>query len=748
MIIASSSAAAALDIEGLIFDLAFILILGGATTLLFKWLKQPVLLGYIVAGFLASPNFTYLPSVSNEANISFWAEIGIIVLLFSLGLEFSFRKLLNAGGSAVVTALLNILGMIGVGYLIGHGLGFTSINSIFLGCMISMASTTIIIKALNDLGLQHRRFAPLVFAVLIVEDLFAVVMMVVLSSIAINNTVAGGEMLMSVSKLVFFLLIWFVVGVFVLPSALNAARRYLNQETLLVVSMGLCLGMAIFSAYSGFSMALGAFVMGSILAGTSFAERIEHVVSPVKDLFGSVFFISVGMMVNPAVLVEYWGPILLISVAVVIGGSTFGTLGMLLTGQCLKVSVEAGLSLTQIGEFSFIIATLGMSLGVLNADLYPIIVAVSVLTTFTTPYFIRLGEPLYNFIERHLPQRLHYLIDRYSTGASTESETAVLWRTVLKRYIWRIMLYSAVLGSVVMISLRWVRPLFDQMFGGWGTVVCAAVTLAVMAPFLLALSYPASKRTERNRLVAANARFDAPLVIMTIFRLLIALGFIVYLLVNLFTIAIGLSLGIAIFLLIVVVFSKRLRRQMRNMETKFLNNLNERELRRSGRNNNLVSNIHLAFMQVGYACPFVGERLSHSQLRSKYGANIATIQRGNTVIPVPGPETRIFPGDILGVTGTEEDILRLLPLVEAQESDAPADTPRADDYKLTSIQLSETSPVVGKAVAQSGIRSDYKALLVSIGRGDGFITPEADTKLLPHDVLWLVGSPAKLASLK
>ena len=216
MIIASSSAAAALDIEGLIFDLAFILILGGATTLLFKWLKQPVVLGYIVAGFLASPNFTYLPSVSNEANISFWAEIGIIVLLFSLGLEFSFRKLLNAGGSAVVTALLNILGMIGVGYLIGHGLGFTSINSIFLGCMISMASTTIIIKALNDLGLQHRRFAPLVFAVLIVEDLFAVVMMVVLSSIAINNTVAGGEMLMSVSKLVFFLLIWFVVGVFVL----------------------------------------------------------------------------------------------------------------------------------------------------------------------------------------------------------------------------------------------------------------------------------------------------------------------------------------------------------------------------------------------------------------------------------------------------------------------------------------------------------------------------------------------------
>ncbi|MBD5347036.1 MAG: sodium:proton antiporter [Bacteroides sp.] len=746
MIIAS--AAAGLDIEGLIFDLAFILILGGVTTLLFKWLKQPVVLGYIVAGFLASPNFTYLPSVSTEANIDFWAEIGIIVLLFSLGLEFSFRKLLNAGGSAIVTALINIIGMVCVGYLIGHGLGFTSINSIFLGCMISMASTTIIIKALNDLGLQHRRFAPLVFAVLIVEDLFAVVMLVLLSSIAINNTVAGGEMFMSISKLAFFLIIWFVVGVFVLPSALNAARKFLNQETLLVVSMGLCLGMAIFSAYSGFSMALGAFVMGSILAGTSFAERIEHVVAPVKDLFGAVFFISVGMMVNPTVLVDYWGPILLISAAVVVGGSTFGTLGMLLTGQTLKVSIEVGLSLTQIGEFSFIIATLGMSLGVLNADLYPIIVAVSVLTTFTTPYFIRLGEPIYGFVERHLPKKLNYLIDRYSESCSTESETSVLWRTVLKRYIWRIMLYSVVLTSIVMISLQWLHPWLNKLLPHWGTLICAVGTLFAMAPFLLALCYPASKRTERNRLVAANARFDAPLIIMTVFRLVLALGFTVYLLAKLFSVFVGLLFGIIIFCLIMMVFSKRLSKYMRNMETRFLNNLNERELRRSGRNNNLVSNIHLAFMQVSYACPFVGERLANSQLGSKYGVNIATIQRAGNIIPVPGPDTRLFPGDILGVTGTEEEIQRLLPLVEAKVPDPPAYGPRPDDYKLTSVQLSEDSPVVGFTVAQSGIRARYKALLVSIGRDNEYIQPEADTVLQPHDVLWLVATPDIIAELK
>lgn len=344
------------DIEGLISDLAFILLLGAGVTLLFKWIKQPVVLGYIVAGFLASPHFTALPSVTTEANIEFWAQIGIVVLLFSLGLEFSFKKLVNTGGSAVVTALIIVLGMMATGFAIGKLLGFTMINSLFLGGMLSMSSTTIIIKAFTDMNLRQKKFASMVFAVLIVEDLFAVVMMVVLSSIAINKTVEGSEMLLSISKLVFFLVIWFLVGVYILPTLLNRTRRFLNNETLLVVSMGLCLSMAVFSVMCGFSMALGAFVMGSILAGTSYAERIEHVTMPVKDLFGSVFFISVGMMVQPEVIVQYWLPILILSAAVIVGMIVFGTFGMLITGQSLKVAIQSGFSLTQIGEFAFIIA--------------------------------------------------------------------------------------------------------------------------------------------------------------------------------------------------------------------------------------------------------------------------------------------------------------------------------------------------------------------------------------------------------
>lgn len=739
--------AAALPVEGLIKDLAFILILAAITTVLFKWMKQPVVLGYIVAGFLASPNFTYLPSVTTQENIEFWAQIGIIVLLFSLGLEFSFKKLVNAGGSAVVTALIIVAGMMCAGFAIGHLLGFSHINSMFLGGMLSMSSTTIIIKAFNDLGLQHKKFASLVFAVLIVEDLFAVLMMVILSSIAINNSLAGGEMLFSVTKLVFFLVMWFAVGVFVLPTLLNASRRFLNSETLLIVGMGLCLGMAVFSVYCGFSLALGAFVMGSILAGTSFAERIERVVTPVKDLFGSVFFISVGMMVNPGVISEYLTPILILSAVVIVGMILFGTFGMLVTGQPLKVAIEAGFSLTQIGEFAFIIATLGMSLGVLDPTIYPIVVAVSVLTTFTTPYFIRMADPVYAGIVRILPKRLHFLIDRYTDKASSESETGMLWKSVIHRYMWRVMLYAVILITISIISVKWLLPWLTGFSPSWGRLICSTVTLLAMAPFLLALSYPASKKTERKRLLAANARFDVPLIVMTIFRMLIALVFVIYILARIYSAWVGAVFGFAIFVLLMFGLSKRLKKRMRRIESRFIDNLNERELRRSGRNNNIVSNLHLAYMTVGYECPFVGERLQDSGLRTQFGVNIATIQRGNTLIPVPAGETRIFPGDVLGVIGTDEQIQAMLPIVESAEEEPSAATD-GGGYKLTTVQLSESSPLVGKSVAQSRLSTDYKALLVSINRADEYITPRADTLFSAHDILWIVATKSTLAALR
>lgn len=741
---------AAPDFQGLISDLAFILLLGAIVTLLFKWIKQPVVLGYIVAGFLASPNFKPLPSVTTGINIEFWAQIGIVILLFSLGLEFSFKKLVNTGGSAVVTALIIVVGMMATGFAIGHLLGFTPINSLFLGGMLSMSSTTIIIKAFTDLNLRQKKFASLVFAVLIVEDLFAVVMMVVLSSIAINNSVEGGEMLMSVSKLIFFLVIWFLVGVYVLPSFLNKTRRFLNNETLLVVSMGLCLSMAVFSVLCGFSLALGAFVMGSILAGTSYAERIEHVTMPVKDLFGAVFFISVGMMVQPAILVEYWWPILLLSAAVIVGMIIFGIFGMLVTGQTLKIAMESGFSLTQIGEFAFIIASLGMSLGVLNTEIYPIVVAVSVITTFTTPYFIRMADPAYRLAERHLPPKLHFLIDRYSDEASETggNENRRAWGAMLRRYLWRIMLYSIVLIAISLVCATYLQPFLDRIIPGWSRLLTTIVTLLVMSPFLLALILPPPmNRSDSSSRLPAN-RLKVPRVVLMVFRMLITLGFIIHTISATYSLRMGVMVGLAFFILLLLLLSRKLNARLRNIETRFLENLNERDLRRSGKNNTLVSDLHLAYIHVGYGCPFVGERLKNSNLRGRYGIDVVTIQRGPEAMIVPSGDTRLFPGDTIGVIGTDDQISTVLPIIEADTDPAATlNRPQTSDLRLTAILLSPDSPLIGQTLASADVRRNYNTHVVALRRDDDFIDRPASTPLLPGDRLWIVAPDAATASL-
>lgn len=468
---------------------------------------------------------------------------------------------------------------------------------------------------------------------------------------------------------------------------------------------------------------------------------------PVKDLFGSVFFISVGMMVNPDVIVEYWAPILVLSAVVILGMIFFGTFGMLLTGQTLRVAIESGFSLTQIGEFAFIIASLGMSLGVLDSQIYPIVVAVSVLTTFTTPYFIRMADPAYGWVESHLPKQLHFLIDRYSETASTEQSAATaLWSSLLKRYLWRVILYSIVLIAMSIISLHYIVPLCVTMFPFAGRFIATVISLAAMAPFLMAMTYPASKKTERERLRECNARFDVPLIAMTVVRLLIAMIIIVYLLSSIYSMAVGWTLGVALFIILLLSFSKKVKLRLQKIETRFIDNLNERELRRTGAKNSLVPTLHLAYMTVGYNCPFVGEQLKNSGLRSRYNVSVSSIQRGNTMIMVPGADARVFPGDILGVIGTDEELQNLIPVVESSddENDAPL---TSDNIKLTSVRLSEESPLIGLNIVSSGIRNKYESLLVAVQRDDNYMQPSPSIVFAPGDVLWLVGDVNKLSAL-
>lgn len=736
-----------MNTNALIADLAWILLLGSFVTLLFKKLKQPVVLGYILAGFLASPKFIWLPSITNLDNIEFWAELGIVILMFCLGLEFSFKKLLNSGSSALVTALIIITGMTMAGFGVGCLLHLNTINSIFLGGMISMSSTTIILKSLTDLGLRQNKFATMVLSVLIIEDLFAVLMLVLLSSLAVGD-VKGMELLFSVGKLLFFLIIWFLVGVYVIPSLLVRLRGYLNDETLLVVSMALCFAMAVFSVGCGFSLELGAFVMGSILAGTMAAERIEHVVLPVKNLFGSVFFISVGMMVDPAVLAAYWGEILLLAVVVIVGMIIFGTLGMLVTGQSLKVAIESGFTLTQIGEFSFIIAALGMSLGVLEPSLYPIIVAVSVITIFTTPYFIKLARPAYDFVLPHLPKGLHFLIERYSKQTSDESETRRLWRDILSRYLWRIVLYSVILLAIILVSRQYLFPLLEEISEEWGHLAATLLTLLAMSPFLVALSFSSTKPDERMKLHQTASFYDVPLVAMRIIRYLVAVLFTVYFVTLCYRPVAGWIVGVCIFLIITVFASSQLMSRYKRMETRFMDNLNIRENMRSGRNNNLVDDLHQAYIQVGPNSIFVGDRLKDSGLRSDYGVSISSIQRGQLMIPLPGGETRIFPGDILGVIGTDEQIKSLNDDIERDEQHFSEHVVGYKHVELKSIVLSENSPIAGIPLRDTRIREDYRSMLVKVHRDGDCFEPRPDTVLRPGDVVWVVGDTDFIPRMK
>ena len=467
----------------LILDLGLILGAAAVMTLLFKKLKQPLVLGYILAGILVSPNFTIFPSVIDTNNVQVWAELGIIFLLFSLGLEFSFKKLAKVGGSASVTALIIAVGMSVAGYFTAQLLGWNFMDSVFLGAMVSVSSTTIIIKSIEELGFKKKKFAALVFGVLVVEDLIAILLLVLLSTFAISREFEGKEMILAIFKLIFFLVLWFLLGIFFIPTILQRAKAYLNDESLLIASLALCLGMVYLATLIGFSSALGAFVMGSLLAETTKAEKIEHLIGPVKNLFGAVFFVSVGILINLNMLAHYIVPVLIISFVVVIGQLITAGTGTFISGNSLKTSFQTGMSLGSVGEFSFIIAGLGLSLKVTSDFLYPVIIAVSGITAFISPYFIRSGETVYSLFEKMLPEKWRKGLLRYSSEAQTIT-AASDWENVLKSFIKNVLVFSIPLIAIIYLTGVFLLPFIQSKFSGIPIVITIIVSLLLMAPFL------------------------------------------------------------------------------------------------------------------------------------------------------------------------------------------------------------------------------------------------------------------------
>ena len=568
------------ELEPLIADLALILICAGAMTLLFKRLKQPVVLGYIVAGFLTSPNMPYMPSVTDLDGIHLWSEIGVIFLLFALGLEFSFRKILRMGAAPIIAACSIILGMMLVGMFTGQLFGWSKMDCIYLGGMLAMSSTTIIFKAFDDMGLRQKRFASLVLSVLIIEDILAIVLMVMLSTLAVSKEFEGSQMLMSILKLAFFLVLWFVVGIYLIPLFLRKVRSLMSNETMLITALALCFGMVVIASAVGFSAAFGAFIMGSILAETVEAEQIEHLVAPVKDLFGAIFFVSVGMMVDVSLIAEYIVPILCIIVAIMLGQTILSTGGFLLSGQPLKTSMQCSFSLTQIGEFAFILATLGTSLHVTSEFLYPIVVAVSVFTTFTTPYMIRLAEPAYGVVERIIPKRWRAKLE---SNASDEEEPETEeqhshWKAYLKHTSLTIMIHSVLCMAIIALMIYFGKPYIANMLPApWANIVTALLTIILCAPFLWMLMRNGSQSEDVMALMNSCRASRVKLMAFQLLRLVIGAAFVSYILGR--TVHWGGMLGTFVVMAIVfsIVFSPRLQKRSEQISQTFNENLTQRE---------------------------------------------------------------------------------------------------------------------------------------------------------------------------
>lgn len=735
-------------LPALIADLALILICAGVMTLLFKKLKQPLVLGYVVAGFLASPHMPFTPSVMDTANIKIWADIGVIFLLFALGLEFSFKKIVKVGGSAIIAACTIIFCMIFLGIGVGMGFGWHRMDCLFLGGMIAMSSTTIIYKAFDDLGLRKKQFTGLVLGILILEDILAIVLMVMLSTMAASQHFEGTEMLESIAKLVFFLILWFVVGIYLIPLLLRRARKLMSEETLLITSLALCFGMVVLAAHTGFSAAFGAFIMGSILAETIEAESIERLVKPVKDLFGAIFFVSVGMMVDPEMIIKYALPIFVITVAVILGQAIFGTLGVILSGKPLKTAMQCGFSLTQIGEFAFIIASLGVSLQVTSNFLYPVVVAVSVITTFLTPYMIRIADPVSTFIDTHLPVSWQRMLKRYSPGAQTVLNHESLWKSLLLAMTRITVVYSIVSISIITLSFRFVIPLFKNSLPHfWTSLLGAFFIILCISPFLRAIMVKKNRSVEFTTLWHDNRANRAPLIATIVIRVVIAALFVAFVIAGLFKASVGLMIGVTVLAVLLMIWSRQLKKQSILIERRFFQNLRSREIRaeylgekKPAYAGHLLSHdLHLADMEIPGESPWAGKMLTDLNLGKKYGIHIVSILRGKRRINIPGGSVRLFPFDKIQVIGTDE-LLNVFSEAMSRGAAIDTDVYEKSEMVLKQLLIDENSIFLGKTVRNSGIRDKFRCLVAGVESEDGVLmSPDVNAPFERGDVVWVVG---------
>ena len=737
-------------------DLALILMTAGITTVVFKWLKQPVVLGYIIAGFLIGPHFEWFPVVEDKTSVETWSEIGMVFMLFGIGLEFSFKKLKKVGGSVGITAITELVTMCVVGFLLGKLLGWSQMECVFLGAMLSISSTTIIAKAFEDMKLNREKFSGNVIGELVVEDLEAVLLMVILSTLAVSKTFDGVQLLTSMLKLVFFLVVWFLGGIFLVPTILRWTRKFMSEETLTVFAVGLCFMMVVLANLAGFSSALGAFIMGSILAETLEAEMIHKLTTPIKNLFGAIFFVSVGMMVDPQILVGYWWQILVITVVLLIFKPLSNVVGRVLAGLGLKQAMQGGFCFCQIGEFSFIIASLGHSYGVIDDHLYPIIVSVSIVTTFITPYAIKAALPGYQWVTKHFPKRW---LDRWESkeiGLQVKSGKKVTMGSFFARQIKNMVIYSAIIIAVTLISFFLVSFVMRYVPAPWNAAISAAFCLIVLSPFFWAMGFKHTLVKTTHKLMNKN-RFNKTVILSVfILRSVVVLIGSYVVLQHFFTddfwaymkikspLFIWINIGFA---LVYVVMLRALSPAMKfykRIEERFMDNLNKRQQAQVFSIPEILQeNCHLQKMTLSPDSPYSGKLIKDTDFRDNYNVSVVSVERGKQVFELPHSDFQLFPYDKITFVG-HEDHLRLL--VDKMElfGDQLITEHVDGDVEMYKIEMDPESPFVGVALKDSGLSDRFDAMVIAIERnGDFILNPSARITFQPQDVVWFVAQRSK-----
>lgn len=744
------------ELAPLVKDLALILVVAGIVTLVFKRLRQPLVLGYIMAGFMVSPQFPYTISVVDIENVKLWADIGVMFLLFSLGLDFSFKKIIKMGMAPVIAACTIIFCMMVSGMSVGKLFGWSHMDCVFLGGMLAMSSTTIIYKAFDDMGLRQQRFAGMVMSVLILEDVLAIVLMVMLSALAHGTSPDGGEMIGIVVRILFFLVLWFVVGIFLVPVFLRKMRPLINAETLLIVALGLCCLMAVISAKVGFSSAFGAFVMGSILAETVEAEKIIKLVEPVKNLFGAIFFVSVGMLVEPSVIAEYAVPIVVLVFTILIGQAVFGSFGYLISGQTLKTAMKCGFSMAQIGEFAFIIASLGLSLGVIGKFLYPVVVAVSVITTFLTPYMIRFATPCYNFLERRLPTKVIAVLNGITLSRPSSARSN--WRSLLSQMAVNIVIYGILSVAVIFLMFTFFLPFIRHLLVGWhwtANFICGLLTVIAISPFLRAMVMKKNHSREFKALWAESKRNYLPLIFTIIVRVAIACAFVFYVCNYLSRFTNALMITIAVAVVVLMILSRGLKRESIRIERVFVQNLRSRDIEAQvqGRKRPLYEghlldrDVHMADFDVPAASMWAGKTLRELGLRNRFGVHVSSILRANRRMNIPDGNSVVFPADRLQVIGSDEQLASIASALNQEVFGDDSDMEKRETL-LRQMVITSGSPLIGKTLGESGIRDVYGCLVVGIEEGkENLSQPDPGRKFVQGDIVWIVGEEDSIERL-